>query len=169
MKTFILLFALMLTNSWAKDYQLKDASAEYTVTHLVKTVKGSSKSLKGKMVCELTNCDYLVAIPVKSFVSSDSNRDLNMFTILNATKYPFVTIKGKVTENDLGQKQYSTKALVSLNGVEKEYPIQVTQDHGLSQGKVTILLEDHKVERPSLLTVAIKNEVPVEFSFRWVE
>ena len=99
-----------------------------------------------------------------SFVSSDSNRDLNMHTVLEASKYPLITVKGKLPEADLGKTKYSIKALISFHGVEKEYKMDINNS---SNGEVVILLEDHKVERPSLLTVEIDNEVPVNFSFAW--
>ena len=31
----------------------------------------------------------------------------------------------------------------------------------------TLLLEDHKIERPSLFTVKVQNEVPMHFDLQW--
>ena len=165
---FVTLFLMSITMAEAKDYVLAQAKAQYTVKHLLKTVKGESQELKGKMICEKEKCDFLVAFPAKSFVSSDSNRDLNMQTILEVSKYPLVTVKGSVAQADLAKTNYQVKSLVNFHGIEKEYLLSI-RGGGVSEGQLTILLEDHKVERPSLLMAKIENEVPVNFSFKWQE
>lgn len=168
MKIWFALVVCCFNLVWAAEYQIKNPRAEYSVSHLVKTVKGVSTQLKGKMVCTDGQCEFLVAIPTKSFVSSDSNRDSNMQTILEVIKYPLITVKGKVSESDLKKEKFDLPAKVSFHGVEKEYTLKLENKNGFS-GSLVILLEDHKVERPSLLTVAIDNEVPVAFSLNWVE
>lgn len=168
MKTLSLLILLSSTLAQAIDYKIADPRAEYVVSHLVKTVKGVSTQMKGKMVCTEGQCEFLVAIPAKSFVSSDSNRDSNMQTILEVAQYPLITIKGKLAEEDLKKAQFDIPAKVLFHGVEKEYVLAVTKQKNFS-GSLVVLLEQHKIERPSLLTVAIKNEVPVNFSLSWIE
>ena len=169
MKTLLLI--LLVTSiplAEAKDYILSNAKAEYTVKHIFKTVKGQSSDLKGKMVCENNSCEFLVAISSKSFVSSDSNRDLNLHTILEVTKYPLITVKGVIPEADLGKPNYEIKSKINFHGIEKDYILKITKSSQIS-GQVVLQLEDHKVERPSLLMAKIDNEVPVDFSFDWKE
>lgn len=169
MKKIIAVFLLFSVHALeAKDFSLAQSRAEYTVKHVFKTVKGESKELKGKMVCENQNCEFLVAIPAKSFLSSDSNRDLNLQTILEVTKYPLITVKGKVPEADLAKQQFDIKSFVSFHGIEKEYILKIVKGAPYS-GQVVLLLEDHKVERPSLLMAKIDNQVPVSFTFEWKE
>jgi hypothetical protein len=165
---FCFFMSLSIHSSYAKEFVLTNAKADYTVKHLLKTVKGESHDLKGKLVCEKSVCEFLVAIPASSFVSSDSNRDLNMQTILEVTKFPLVTVKGSFPEENLSKTQFEMKSLVSFHGIEKEYVLTVK--NGLpSSGQLVILLEDHKVERPSLLMAKIENKVPVSFTFAWKE
>lgn len=169
MKLFIaavLLFSVQAV--LAKDLTLSQAKAEYTVKHLFKTVKGVSSDLKGKMVCENQTCEFLVAIGSKSFVSSDSNRDLNLQTIIEVTKYPLIIVKGSLSQADLGKDQFDLPAKVSFHGIEKSYTLKIKRSEPFS-GQLTLLLEDHKVERPSLLMAKIDNEVPVQFTFDWKE
>ena len=168
MKIILISLVLLSATVFGKSYVLKNADAQYTVKHIFKTVKGESKELKGKMVCENSLCEFLVAVPSKSFVSSDSNRDLNMRTILETSKYPVVTVKGKIPEADLKKYQFTFDALVNLHGVEKKYPVNIKMGPP-SKGSLVLLLESHKVERPSLLTAKIDNEVPIDFSFEWKE
>ncbi len=165
-----LLFFICLTTAsvWAKTYTLKNGSATYTVTHSFKTVKGASEQIKGKMVCEGTRCEYLVAIRTDSFKSSDSNRDLNMLTILDSEKFPLITIKGNFEEALLKEKNSKIQASVSFHGQEKTYELQLSE---ITQGKGSLVvdLEAHGVERPSLLTIKIKNDVPIDFDYAWAE
>jgi hypothetical protein len=165
MKTIYLALCFLISfGASATSYTLVNGKAQYTVKHLFKTVKGESSTLKGKMECENTVCEFLVAIPTKSFISSDSNRDLNMQTILEITKYPLITAKGKLPETDLAKISFEVKAMVSFHGIEREYVISMKKMKTLS-GQFTLLLEDHKVKRPSLLTVEIENQVPIDFTF----
>ena len=170
MKNIIAVLALSLSlSALAKDYNITSGRAEYTVKHLVKTVKGESKEIKGKMSCsEKKECEFLVAIPVKTFLSSDSNRDLNMLTILEASKYPLVTAKGKIFEEDFLKNDIAITATVNFHGIEKQYPVKMTGGKD-QKGQFTVLLDEHKVERPSLLTVKIDNEVPISFEIQWSE
>ncbi len=169
MKKIILVSLLLVSEMvMARNFQLEKSTAEYTVKHLVKTVKGTSAELKGKLVCEKEECDFLIAAPVKSFISSDSNRDLNMQTIMESTQFPLVTAKGKFPEKNLLLKKWTLKALVSLHGIEKEYTAEIS---GLEKfkGEFVLKLEEHKIERPSLFTVKIENEVPMNFELNWKE
>lgn len=167
MKKIFLVFVLIFSQfALAKEFKLSNAKATYTVKHLLKTVKGESNELKGKMVCEKSQCDFLIAIPAKSFISSDSNRDLNMHTILDVIKFPLITVKGSIAEIELVKNQFDLKAVISLKGVEKEYILKISRNNNLT-GNFVLLLENHKVERSSLLMVAIDNEVPIDFSFDW--
>ena len=159
---------LSLQTVEAKELVLFKAKADYTVKHLFKTVKGESGQLKGKMLCEKEVCEFLVAIPAMSFVSSDSNRDLNMQTILEVKKFPLITVKGTFPESNLAKQNFEIKSLVSLHGIEKEYVLNINYG-ATSSGRLNLLLEDHKVERPSLLMAKIDNKVPVSFSFEWKE
>lgn len=169
MKMLIAIFFLFSVHAVdAKDLNLNQAKSEYTVKHLFKTVKGESKDLKGKMVCEKSVCEFLVAIAAKSFVSSDSNRDLNMQTILEVSKFPLITIKGKLPEADLVKQEFEIKSLVSFHGIEKEYILKIKKGPTYT-GNFSVLLEDHKIERPSLLMAKIDNQVPISFAFDWKE
>lgn len=168
MKIFFAFVVMGSSFAWATDYKIANPRAEYVVSHLVKTVKGVSSEMKGKMVCQEGVCEFLVAIPTKSFVSSDSNRDSNMQTVLEVSRYPLITVKGKLNEADLTKESFDLMCAVLFHGVEKNYNLRIDKKNNFS-GSLRLRLEDHKVDRPSLLTVAIHNEVPVNFSLNWVE
>ncbi len=169
MKNLILILVLFSSTSLlAKDFKLASAKAIYTVKHLMKTVKGRSEELKGKMVCDQKECEFLIAVPAKSFVSSDSNRDLNMQTILDVARFPLVTAKGKFPATELEKSDWTLKSLISIHGVEKEYLVKIKKSQ-MMEAHFNLKLEDHKIERPSLLTFKIENEVPMDFEIHWAE
>jgi polyisoprenoid-binding protein YceI len=167
MNSLAVLALLFSVSAGATELELAAAEATYTVRHLLKTVTGTSRELRGKMVCDTAVCEFLVAAPVKSFVSSDSNRDLNMQTVLEANRYPLVTVRGKFPVTQLEAPRASFPARVTLHGVEREYPVTVERKGAAAAGALTLRLEAHKIERPSLLTVEIADEVPVAFTVTW--
>src|SRR5581483_10648022 len=61
-------------NQWT----LQTSTLTYQVSHPMHHVEGASHAAKGKGVCGTEECNFLVAVPVKSFDSGDSNRDLHM-------------------------------------------------------------------------------------------
>ncbi len=167
MKAFCLIVLFISTPSvFAKEYKLHSGSASYTVTHTFKTVEGVSKDAKGKMVCGEKNCEFLIAIRIDSFRSSDSNRDLNMLTILESDKFPLITIRGNFDSSLLKVKDSKISSTILLHGIEKDYVLQLTEILS-GTGHLTLDLGSHQVQRPSLLTVKIKNEVPIHFNYTW--
>lgn len=164
-----LLFIILLpTLAYAQPvtHTLKSGSAKYEVSYLTKTVDAESKDVKGKIVCD-TECEFLFAIPLKTFDSGDSNRDLNMQNTVDAATYPVVSAKGKFDKSLWGQKDFSITALVNFHGIDVSYPVRLSENG--RKASLTLNLEKHKIERPTLFTVKIDNEVPIEFKFEWAE
>jgi hypothetical protein len=163
---FLFLFFITSGFCFSAEKKLQKGIATYEVRALIKTVQGKSEDLRGKMICLDGQCDYLLAAPVKTFRSSDSNRDLNMLTVLEAEKFPFVSVRGKVPESQIQGGTFSTEAKVTFHGVEKAYLVKVTSGKSLI-GDFVLDLEAHLVSRPSLLTVKIENAVPIHFELFW--
>lgn len=166
MKYIILFFISSLVFAQPETHLIKNGSAKYKVSYLTKTVHAESKEVKGKMIC-VNYCEFLLAIALKTFDSGDSNRDLNMQSILDAGTFPVVSAKGKFKKELWGKSEFTIDALVSFHGVEIKYPVTVSE-HG-RRALLTLDLDKHKIERPSLFAVKIDNEVPVEFKLDWSE
>ena len=109
-----------------------------------------------------------MSISAYSFVSSYSNRDLNLQMIIEVAQYPLITVKGHLSESSLAQDQFDVPAMISFHGVEKSYILKVTKAAPFF-GEFSLLLEDHKIDRPSFLMARIENEVPLRFTFTWKE
>lgn len=160
-----LLILLLALSAHGETFNLVKGKASYTVKHLLKTVKGTSEGVKGKMLCEKDECEFLIAIPVKTFTSSDSNRDDTMYGILETDIYGIISGKGKFPRKELDQKTFTMNSEIDFHGKKVVYPIQV-QDRG-KRAQVILDLEKHQVERPSLFMAKIEKEVPVDFEFQW--
>lgn len=155
----------------AEDYQLLSGTSTYTVKHLIKRVQGSSRELKGKVSCPTAECEFLIAAPVKSFTSSDSNRDENMQTTIESLKFPLTVASGKVLKADFLKPGKSKLPIqVEFHGVKKTYQADFERlSSGEMKAYIVLKLTDHQVVRPSLFGVSIDDEVPVQFEMKWSE
>lgn len=98
-RTFPFLFA-MTTLAQAPDqtWRLDQSSLTYHMTHPVHEAEGTSHASKGKGVCHAGMCDFLLATPVKTFDSGDTNRDLHMIQVVRGAEFPLITVRFRVPE-----------------------------------------------------------------------
>jgi len=148
------------------SYVVVEGSAEYKVVHLLKTTHGTSKSIKGKILCSKLDqdCEFLFAVPTASFDSQNSNRDAHMKATVKEATHPIATISGQVS--DLNHILSDQKVVVDFAGVKSTYLVNpVTFVHGKRntlKAQLILKLSAHQIDRPSLLGASIKDEVPVQ-------
>ena len=58
------------------------------MSHPMHEVDGTSHAARGKGICHAGQCDFLIAAPVKSFDSGDTNRDLHMLEATRGASFP---------------------------------------------------------------------------------
>ncbi len=169
MKNIILFLWLLPFSVLAQNWELSSSTAQYEVKHLVKKVYSESKELKGKMNCSATECEFLVAAPIKSFTSSDSNRDLNMLETTEASKFPLTMAKGKFSSDKLKLKQKWTLPIeVEFHGVTNIYNAEIEPTKDMSfKSNFNLKLDQHKIDRPSLFGIKIEDSVPMIFKLEW--
>lgn len=164
------------TSSYAEvlngQYELKSSRIDYVVKYLIKKAEGTSTTAKGKGECKEKSCDFLVAAPVKSFESKDSNRDLNMLKTTKADKYSMVIARIKAP-SDLSA-DFKTDVELEFAGEKHMYKGVVFKTNGNAQGfhaegKINVSLNNHKIERPSLLGVEVEDNLPVSISADWIQ
>src|ERR1019366_8111203 len=78
--TFLLLAPAALFGA-DSQWVLGASTLSYLVSHPLHESVGVSHEARGKGVCHAGQCDFLIAAPVKSFDSKDSNRDLHMLQV----------------------------------------------------------------------------------------
>src|ERR1039457_5267855 len=75
------------------QWVLDQGTLTYHVSHPLHQSEGVSHAARGKGVCHDGQCDFLIAVPVKSFDSGDSNRDLHMLQVTRGAQFPMVTVR----------------------------------------------------------------------------
>ncbi len=161
------LFA-QIDTQWALD----QSTLTYHMSHPVHEVDGVSHAAKGKGVCHAGQCDFLIAVPVKSFDSGDSNRDLHMVEATRGAQFPMVIVRTQFPEPATTSPMIYADLEVQFGGQTAHYkhvPFQrVTQGNEVRiSGTIPATCSDFKIERPSFLTVPIKNEIPVRIEMTW--
>jgi hypothetical protein len=74
------MFAVLLAPASAllaaaeSQWVLDQSTLTYHISHPLHQSEGTSHAAKGKGVCHARQCDFLIAVPVKSFDSGDSNQ-----------------------------------------------------------------------------------------------
>jgi len=161
-------FLLAVHSLHAADSQwvLKQSTLTYHVSHPLHQIDGVSHEARGKGVCHDGQCDFLVAAPVKSFNSGDSNRDLHMLQVTRGGQFPLVTVRTRLPEQAAASSTIEVDLEIEFAGQTARFtkvPFQLTmqgQDIKIS-GTIPSTLADFKIDPPKLLTVPVKNEMPV--------
>jgi hypothetical protein len=131
-----------------------------------------SHAALGKGVCRLGQCDFLIAVPVKSFDSGDSNRDLHMLQATRGAQFPLVSVRTRVPETAAASATIHADLEIQFAGQTAQYKQVafqvVTQGNQIRiSGTIPATLSDFKLDPPSLLAIPVKNEMPVRVEMTW--
>ena len=169
---FLLLAAPLAIAQPDSQWQLEQSTLSYHMSHPMHEVDGVSHAAKGKGICHAGQCDFLVAAPVKSFDSGDTNRDLHMLETTRGAQYPMVAVRARFPQSELTAATIDADLEVQFAGQTAHYQHVALQR--AQQGKqvhitgtVPATCSDFKIDRPTFLTVPIKNEIPVKVDMTW--
>ena len=172
-----LLIAFLLVASTrvaAADVQwiLEESTLTYHVSHPLHQTDGVSRAAKGKGVCHAGQCDFLIAVPVKSFDSGDSNRDLHMLQVTRGAEFPIVTVRTRLAESAATSATINADLEIGFAGQTAHYKqvpfkIETQGNETHITGTIPATLSDFKIDPPSLLTMPVKNEIPVRVDMAW--
>jgi hypothetical protein len=174
MRTAVLLVLAVATISARAQNQwvLGQSSITWHITHPVHEVDGTSHEAKGKGNCAGGACDFLIAVPLNSFNSGDSNRDLHMLQTVRGAQFPMVVVRTHLEQSELSAATIHADLEIQFAGQTAHYsqvPFARTQ-HGADieiTGTIPATCSDFKIDRPSFLTVPIRNEIPVKIDLTW--
>lgn len=173
-KTLILLLLTTVPRLFAADHTwvLKESTLSYHVSHPLHQTDGVSHAARGKGVCHEGQCDFLIAVPVKSFDSGDSNRDLHMIQVTRGAEFPMVTVRTKLPEAASGSSSIKADLEIQFAGQTAHYQqiaFEVTSQGNEKKisGTIPATLGDFKIDPPSLLTMPVKNEIPIRVEMTW--
>jgi hypothetical protein len=168
---FLIFFSLPILAFADDAWVLKESTIEYSVSHPLHHVEGTSREARGKGVCHGSECNFLIGVLVKTFDSGDSNRDLHTIQVVRGAEFPLITVRTKLPA-DLNQKDFFADLEVEFAGQKHTYthlPIH-REDRGTDVHVVATIpmkIEDFKIEAPSLLSIPIKNDVPIRVDMLW--
>src|SRR5579864_5823891 len=101
-KKLLIVFLFLALPALARaqsQWVLEKSTLTYHVSHPLHESEGTSHAARGKGVCRAGQCDFLIAAPVKSFDSGDSNRDLHMLQVARGAQFPLVTVRVRLPED----------------------------------------------------------------------
>jgi hypothetical protein len=173
-KIFIafLLLGLPIFAQTDSQWVLEQSTLTYHVSHPLHQTEGVSHAAKGKGVCHAGQCDFLIAVPVKSFDSGDSNRDLHMLQVTRGGQFPMVSVRTRLPQETSASATIHADLEIQFAGQTAKYsqiPFeQVTQGSETRiSGTIPATLTDFKIDPPSLLSMPVKNEIPVRVEMTW--
>lgn len=173
-RIFAAVSVLILSLFAAADSQwvLQSSTISYSASHPLHHFEGVSRAARGKGECQGGACQFLIAAPVKSFNSGDSNRDLHMLQVTRGGQFPMVVVRTQLPESEIKPGTIHADLQVEFAGQTAEFkqiPFQVTEngkDIRLT-GTIPTTLTDFKISPPTLLTIPIRNEIPVHVEMTW--
>ncbi len=154
------------------QWVLQQGTLTYHVSHPLHQSEGVSPEVRGKGICHDGQCDFLIAVPVKSFDSGDSNRDLHMIQVTRGAQFPMVIVRTRLPESASTLTTIQADLEVQFAGQTAHYkqvPFQLARQGNEIRitGTIPATLVDFKIDPPSLLTLPVKNEIPVRVDLTW--
>ncbi|HTV83293.1 MAG TPA: hypothetical protein VME18_11635 [Acidobacteriaceae bacterium] len=168
----LLLAAACLPARAQSQWVLAKSSLTWHISHPVHTAQGTSHAARGKGVCSQGECDFLIAVPLNTFHSGDSNRDLHMLEIVRGAEYPMVVVRTELPQAELSQSTFDANLTIQFAGQTAQYkdvPFQRMQ-HGKDVeilGTIPATCTDFRITPPEFLMMPIKNEIPVTVDLSW--
>jgi hypothetical protein len=155
-----------------RQWILEESTLAYHVSHPLHQTDGVSHAARGKGVCHAGQCDFLIAVPVKSFDSGDSNRDLHMLQVTRGAQFPIISVRTQLAETASRSTTIQADLEIQFAGLTAQYrqvPFQLaTQGNQIRiSGTIPATLTDFKIDPPSLLALPVKNEIPVRVEMTW--
>jgi hypothetical protein len=173
-KKILLTLLLLVAPALAADSQwvLEQSTLTYHVSHPLHESEGISHAARGKGVCHAGQCEFLIAVPVKSFDSGDSNRDLHMLQVTRGAEFPMVTVRTRLPEAASASATVHADLEIQFAGQAAHYKdvsfqLVIQGSETKISGTIPATLSDFKIDPPSLLTLPVKNEIPVRVEMTW--
>ena len=178
MTAALALLALLAAAPGAQAFDLQPAAStiRFHVEHKLHQVDGASHAAEGKALLGADGAvRVMVRVPVQSFDSGDANRDSHMLETMEAGRFPWVVFKGVgVLQGAAPGGQpvaLSLRGELELHGVKRALAVPVTVELGRDgsarvRGTLTVSLDAHGIERPSLLLVKLEDACTVTLDLK---
>src|SRR5579863_6272003 len=146
----LLLAIASLARAADSQWILQQGTLTYHVSHPLHQSEGVSHEVRGKGICHEGQCDFLIAVPVKSFDSGDSNRDLHMVQVTRGAQYPMVSVRTRIPESMADSAEMHLDLDVEFAGQTAHYtdvPFKVATEGNEKRisGTIPCKLTDFKI------------------------
>ena len=150
---------------------LPGSTLTYRLVHKFHTVTGVSRSVEGKArLLPDGTVQVAVRAPLDSFDSGNSNRDAHMREATGSGTNPYVAFKGVGRMNP--PDHFPVDEKVALRGeltLKTTKPVEVptevrfeSPDRASVKTTFPVSLEEHGVERPSLVFVKVDDKIEID-------
>jgi hypothetical protein len=144
-------------------------TVEYTLVHKFHKFVGVSKAMAVRGSVDAAGLKVMARAQVSTFDSDNSNRDSHMMETVEGEKFPWASVRAALPGFKLpssGTTKITVQASVELHGVAVNHPIDITlqatdSTHFHISFEFPESLTAHKIERPSLLFVAVDDLITI--------
>ena len=169
MRTIYLLLVLITYNLSAQEIKRVDSDKSiinYTGKHFLHKWSAENKNISGLIQIENETISNIgVVAKVSDFRSGNSNLDSNSLRVLDALQFPNVIFKSTSINQENGQIKID--GIMNFHGIEKDISISAKlvqlEESILLSGKFSVYLTEFLIDRPSLLTMKVDDEINLEF------
>jgi hypothetical protein len=167
-----ILLLLPLPPGGDSQWVLERSTLTYHVSHPLHESEGVSHAARGKGLCHAGECDFLIAVPVKSFDSGDTNRDLHMIQVTRGGEFPVISVRTRLPESAAASREIRADLEVEFAGqtvTYKQVALEQSTEDGATRitGTIPATLVAFKIDPPTLLAIPVKNEIPVRLDVTW--
>jgi len=140
----------------------------YKAVHTLHAWEGKNKSVDCMIIYDDTKSaieKVAVSAKVADFDSGNSSRDSHALEVLEVLKYPKVTFVS-TSIVALGKDKFTVYGDLTFHGITKSTSMEVKQTKTSSkitvEGKFSVLMTDHKVERPTFMFIATDDKMDLD-------
>jgi polyisoprenoid-binding protein YceI len=167
---FLSVLTFISLQASAQIYKTNQGSVKFTSDAPLEMIQAQSLKLTGLL--KISDRSFAFTIPMRSFEGFNSELQRTHFNenYVESAKYPDATFEGKIIEDiDFsvpGTYDVRGKGKFVIHGVEQVRIIKchlvVQKDKILVTSKFSVLLADHNIKIPSVVSKKITEEIVVE-------
>lgn len=173
----LILFALTIKYSSGQElYIVTKGDVDFTSDAPLELIQAESDQLAG--VLKISDGSFVFRVPMKTFEGFNSSLQQTHFNenYIESAKYPHTIFEGKIIEeidfNSPGTHNVRSKGSFTCHGVKQQRIIRckitIAQNKISVKSDFTVLLEDHNIKIPSVVSQKIAEEIVVHIDIELV-
>jgi hypothetical protein len=173
MKIRLLILVLLFpVASFAQLYKTVQGNVKFTSNAPLELIQAQSAKITGLL--KISDRSFAFSIPMASFEGFNSSLQRTHFNenYVESSKYPNATFEGKIIEDiDFrvpGKYEIRGKGKFNIHGVEQlriiKCHIIIQEDKITITSKFSVMLADHNIKIPSVVSKKITEEIEVEIN-----